>query len=616
MGGDSSGRTLRTLLEPRWLPGYRPSWIPSDALAGAIVAALMIPQALGYAAIAGVPVQVGLYAIPLALLAYAILGTAPNLVVGPASTVAVVSGSIVAGTAVAGSSEAITLTAGLAVIAGTGLVVAGALRLGWMAEFLSKPVITGFVFGLAVTIVAGEVPSLIGVKATGTAFPPKTWSTIQHIGDAKAWTAGVAVVSLTILFGGTRISRRLPWGLLLLVVAVVAQHVLDLEGHGVKLVGEVPAGLPQPTIPMIDSSDVGVALTGGTLLALVGLAEGLSAARLFGQRGGYEVDTDRELVAFGASNIAAGLSGGFAVAGSLSKTAAAERGGSRSQVTGLTAAALTVIALLLLTGTIGEVPKAALSAIVVHAVWGLMDADALRRYRVVRRSDFAVAVAGLAGVLVVGPFYGLLAAIVVSLLSIVYRSTRVDIDVMGRVPGEKAAWGHTRGHDERRQYPCVLVLRIDAPLFWANAVAIRDLVLRELEAKPDTRALVLDLESTNQLDTTSADMLATLVQTMRGRGVDVYFVRVFYRVRSVMAASGLLEMIGEDHMWRTISQGVRQARTDLGLRGHGHADEEQAGPPEEEQPGEHEEIVSAGGEVRATATPDVPRDAPRKHGAA
>jgi anti-anti-sigma factor len=293
---------------------------------------------------------------------------------------------------------------------------------------------------------------------------------------------------------------------------------------------------------------------------MVGLAEGLSAARLFATRIGFRVASDNELVATGASNIAAGLSGGLGVAGSLSKTAASDRAGGRTQIAGVVTATLVVLTLVTVAGLLSPLPKAVLSAIVVNAVWGLMDVGAMHRYAQVRRNDIVTAGVALVGVLLFGVLYGLLAAVGLSVLGLVYRSSRMDVEVMGKVPHEKAAWGSVRHHPERTPVPGLCVLRLNSPLFWVNAAQVQDLVLTALEENPGTRMVLLDLEGTNQIDTTAADMLADLLTELRDRGVDLMLVRVFFAVRRVLRRTGFEDRLGPDRMWHSISQGVRATK--------------------------------------------------------
>ncbi len=562
-------RLARIAPMAHWLPRYRRGRLRNDLLAGAIVAALLVPQSLGYATIAGVPVQVGLYAVPLALLAYAVLGSSPQLIVGPASTVAIVSGSLVADISRDNPQDAVAITSALAIAAGIVLVVAGVLRISWLAEFLSKPIVTGFVVGLTLTIIVGEVPTLLGIPKPSGNLIGVFVHTLENLDETHAQTAAVGGLALVVLFAGHRFVPRVPWGLVVLVLGVVASRVFDLEAEGVAMIGEVPSGIPPLGLPFIPLDDLGAVVVGGMSLGLVALAEGISATRLFATRGGYRVETDRELVGMGAANVAAGLSGGLGVAGSLSKTATADQAGSGSQITGLTAAVFTMIVLVAFTWMFTDLPKAVLSAIVVAAVWGLIDVSALRRYIRVRRADFVAAAVGVGGVVLFGPLPGLGISIAVSLLAIVYRSSSPRMEVLGKIDDEKAAWGRLRAHPDRRPVAGVVVVRLDAPLFWANASAFADRLLAEVDEWPGTRALVLDLEATTQLDTTSADVLTQLAVELDDREVNLYLARVLHSVESVLQRSGFGDLVGQDRFWHSISQCVRAARRDTGLKGNG-----------------------------------------------
>jgi high affinity sulfate transporter 1 len=543
-----------------WARGYHLGRFRADAMAGFAVAALAIPQSLGYATVAGVPVQVGLYSLIPAFIAYAVMGSSRVLVIGPVSTIAVLSGSIVAGMSHGDPVRAMMLTAALAVVAGLALVLLGLLRVGWVAEFLSAPIVTGFVSGLVVLIVLGEVPALTGLPVPPGSVIDRATALVQQLGSVHPGTVGLSVVALTILFAGRRFAPRVPWALLILVGGILASRLAGLPAHGIRIVGHVPTGLPRPSFPGIAITDAQDLVTGGLAIAMVGLAEGLAAARLFGARLSDRIDTNQELVANGFADLLSGLVSGMPVAGSLSKTAVADRAGSRTQITGVVAATLSLAALLAFAGLIRDLPRAVLSAIVVTAVVGLIDVPAYNRYRKVRRNDLISSQVALLGVLLLGPLNGLLLAIAQSLLGLVYRSVQVHVDRMGRVPGEKAAWGSTSGHPERTTPKGVVVLRLDGPLFWPNAQAVHDRLLRAVARRPDARALVLDLEATNQLDTTSADVLDQLLTDLRATGVDLYLVRVFANPRQVLQSSGLLDRLGPDHVWHSIAAGVKAAR--------------------------------------------------------
>jgi SulP family sulfate permease len=549
-----------------WLPAYQRKLLRPDLTAGMVVAALAIPQALGYAAIAGVPVQVGLYAVPVALVAYAIFGSSRQLVLGPVSTVSVLSGSLVAALEPADVSQAVLYTTAVAVAAGIVLIIAAQVRIGWIAEFLSKPIVTGFVLGLTVLVIIGELPNLTGIPVSAADVLGRIEALAFGLDEIHPLTAAIGFGALAIVMLGSKFLPKVPWSLVILLAGLIASAVLMLPERGVAVVGAVPAGLPGLQVPLIPVNKIPDVLFAGAALGLVGLAEGLSAARLFAVKGGYRVDTDQELMAGGVGCLGSGLFGGLAVAGSLSKTAASDRTGSKTQVVGLTAAVLALAVIAFLAPALAGLPKAVLAAIVVNAVWGLIDIAAMRRYRVARRNDFIAASAAAVGVLVAGPLLGLLFAVGLSILGLVFRSSRVTVDTMGKVPGEKASWGALENHPERRTIAGVLILRINESLFWVNAARAQDRVLALVDQHPDRKAIVLDLESSDQLDVTSADQLGLLLDQLHDRGVDLYLVHVRFPVRAVLRRTGVRERIGDDHMWHSISQGVRAARDQHGLR--------------------------------------------------
>jgi high affinity sulfate transporter 1 len=554
----------------RWLPTYQRRWLKGDLIAGSVVAALAIPQALGYATIAGLPVQVGLYSLPTVLIVYALLGSSRLLIVGPVSTVALLTGTLVAGFNPQSQEEAVALAAGMAISAGLLLMLASALHIGWVAEFLSKPIVTGFVLGLTILVIIGELPNILGIAVPPGDVASRIRDLVTGLDDIHPETIVVGVVCLALMFGGTKLAPKVPWALVTLMVGLVASNVLDLAAVGVRVVGDVPQGLPTPGLPGIAVSDWGQIVIAGAAVAFVGLAEGLSAARLYATEEA-RVDASQELLAVGVGNVSSGIFGGFGVAGSLSKTATVDRAGGRSQVAGLTTAFLALATILFLAPALSALPKAALSAIVIHAVWGLLDFASMRRYAYLRRNDVVAATAAAIGVLVLGPLEGLLLAIALSVFGLIYRSSRVDVEVLGRIPGEKAGWGGMRNHPERNPVKGILVLRVDVPLFWVNSASIKDAILTRVDGArefvdDEIVAVILDIEGTNQLDSTTVDMLDSLLAALRVRCVDLYLVRVMYPVRVLLRRAGFVAKIGEDHMWHTISQGVREARIHYGLK--------------------------------------------------
>ena len=354
----------------------------------------------------------------------------------------------------------------------------------------------------------------------------------------------------------------MPWSLIVLVGGIAASTYLDLSGKGVRVVGDVPTGIPIPSIPIVDVSLWGGIVTGGLAIAAVGIAEGLAAVRTFAPSGAVDPDTDnQEFLAHGAADLASGLFGGMGVGGSLSKTAANARAGAYTQVSGVAAAVVVIAFVLFAAGLLANLPRTVLAAIVIHAVWGLVSVSAFRRYIAVRRNDFLAAVVAFLGVLVLGPLNGLLLAVGQSLLGLVYRSMQVQVDEMGRVEGEKAAWGSVANDPTRRTYSGVAVLRPDGPLFWANANLIVQHIETMARGREHLRAVVLDLEATNQMDTTSAERLQQMMERLRSTGIDLYLVRVFGNVRDVLTRSGFLDELGPGHVWHSIAAGVKAARS-------------------------------------------------------
>ena len=545
----------------RLLRGYRGRHLPADILAGLLVAALAIPQSLGYAVVAGVPVQVGLYTLPPALLAYALFGTSRLLFVGPISTVSVLSGSIVRALSGGDAELAVQLTSVLAITAGAILVAVGILRLGWVAQFLSEPIVTGFVAGLVVLIVLGEIPALAGLPTPTGGIFERVAVLLANSADFHGLTLVVGATSLAILFIGSRLAPRAPWSLIVLVGGILASTRLDLAAKGVRVVGDVPTGIPIPSIPIVDVRLWSGIVTGGLAIAAVGIAEGLAAVRTFAPSGAMDPETDnQEFVAHGASDLASGLFGGMGVGGSLSKTAANARAGAYTQMSGVAAAIVVLGFVLFAAGLLATLPRTVLSAIVIHAVWGLVSVSAFRRYAAVRRNDFLAAVVAFFGVLVLGPLNGLLLAVGQSLLGLIYRSMQVEIDEMGRVDGEKAAWGSVSNDPSRRTYRGVTVLRPDGPLFWANANSVVQHIETLVHGRRHVHAVVLDLEATNQMDTTTAERLQQMMLRLRLKGIDLYLVRVFGNVRDVLTRSGFLDEMGPDHVWHSIAAGVKAAR--------------------------------------------------------
>ena len=536
------------LPSPRLFPslrGYDRQWLNRDLLAGLTVWAVLVPEALAYASIAGVSPVVGLYAAPPALLMYAALGSSKHLVTGPMSATAALSAAAVAGVA-AGADDFAALTAALAIVTGVLALAAGLLRLGFLASVISEPVIKGFIIGLALTIMIGQVPKLLGVEKAGDDFFDQLWNLLGNLGDTQARTLAVGAVSLALVLGLRRVAPVVPGSLVAVALGVLAVTLFDLDDKGVAIVGPIDSGLPSLGLPH------GVGLDGYLALAaaaagvmVVGFAEGLGAARTYAAREHYEIDANRELLGLGAANVAAGLSQGMVVNGSLSKTAVNGSAGARTQLSGLVVAAMTVITLLLLTGLFENLPEATLAAVVIAAVVELVDFGALvdlyrlssRRlgaiYGVAARPDFIAAVAAMFGVLVFDTLPGLFIGIAVSLLLLLYRASRPHIASLGKVPGTTDHYVDLARHADGTVPPGLVVLRVEGGLFFANADAVRRAIGAQAAA-PGVHGIVLDAVTVPYVDVTAIRMLAELTGQLEAQGVRLVIAGGIGQVRDML----------------------------------------------------------------------------------
>jgi sulfate permease, SulP family len=528
----------------RSLAGYDRTWLRGDLLAGMTVWAVLVPEALAYASIAGVSPVVGLYAAPGALLLYAAFGSSRHLVVGPMSATAALSAAAVAEVATQGSADFAAHTVALALTTGLLALGAGLLRLGFLASFISEPVLKGFIIGLALTIVAGQLPDLLGVEGAGGNFFERLWGVLADLGQTSATTLLVGLASLALVLGLRRVAPRVPGSLVAVLAGIAAVWLLDLDAHGVGIVGQIDSGLPALGPPDVDASHYLALAPAAAGVMLVGFAEGLGAAKTYAARAHYEVDANRELLGLGAANLGAGLSSGMVVNGSLSKTAVNGAAGARSQVSGLVVAVLTVVTLLFLTGLFENLPEATLAAVVIAAVIELVDLPALTAlsrmatrqlrgiYGIAARPDFYAAVAALAGVLVFDTLPGLFIGIAVSLLLLLYRASRPHVAVLGQVPGRPGHYGDVQRHPENQLEPGVVLLRVEGGLFFANADTVRDAIRNA--AGPGTRAVVLDAETAPFIDVSAARMLVQLTGDLRRSGVELVIARDVGQVRDVL----------------------------------------------------------------------------------
>lgn len=529
------------------LEGYQLDWLLRDLLAGVSVWTVLVPEAFAYATIAGVPPVVGLYAAPPALLLYGVFGSSKQLVTGPMAATAALSASAVATVAASGSAHFVAGTAALAITIGALALAAGLLRLGFVASFISEPVLKGFIIGLAVTIIVGQIPKLLGVTKAKGDFFQQVWGLLSELGATKLATFAIGLASLALVLLLQRLAPLVPASLVVVFLGIVAVRLLDLSQHGVAIVGHINGGLPSFGLPGgISWGDYGTLAGSAVGIMLVGFVEGLGAAKTYAAREHYDIDANRELIGLGAANVASGLFAGMLVNGSLSKTAVNSSAGARSQVSGLIVASLTIVTLLFLTGLFEDLPEATLAAVVIAALvdlvdfrplvrlYGLYTSELGRVYGFAARADFIACVAALVGVLALEILPGLFIGIAVSVLLLVYRSSRPNVAVLGLAPGD-AYWVDVTRHPEASRVPGILVVRPESGLYYTNADAVKGEILRQVGTS--TQACILDAQSVPAIDITGADMLAQLKGELGSRGIAFVVARDIGQVADMLVSA-------------------------------------------------------------------------------
>jgi high affinity sulfate transporter 1 len=542
-----------------WLPVYERADLRFDALAGIVSWGVMVPVAMAYAGLAGMPPETGLVTAFVALAAYAIFGTSRHLKVTTSSSVAILSASVVG--AILSSQDPdsyIVLSAALALTVGIILVVAGVARLGFLSQFLAVSVVTGFVIGLAVTITISQLPALLGLPpVTGTSFERLVGVVQEAVGLVDPTTAILGIGSLVGILILRRVAPRVPGALIALIVGIVLSTVLDLSAEGVETVGEITTGFPLPSIPNLPLGDLVFLITGAFGIVFLALAESIGAARAFGARHGYDIDPDQELIALGASNVASGLFGGFAVDASFSQSATGEAAGNRTQLSSLITAGLILATAVVLAPLFRNLPTTVLAAIVIASVIGLVNLSELRRYYQWKRTDFLLAMTALVGVVATTALTGMVIAVTLSLLAILYQASRPYIAVLGRIPGSPPVFADVDRHPRAAPIEGFLLLRPNVPLTFVNADVAKDQIVALVRAAPvDLRAVVLDIGATADLDVATTDMLAALFTELRDSGIELRLAQVRSPVRDRMRRTSLVDLIGEEHWFLSDSAAV------------------------------------------------------------
>jgi high affinity sulfate transporter 1 len=548
-----------------WLPRYDRSWLRFDILAGLTLWGLVVPEAMAYAGIAGLPPQAGLYTLVAALLVYALLGSSPHLVVQATSATAALLASTVAAalvsTAAATASDPATYQAfatAFVLVTGVIFLAAGLAKLGFITQFLSKPVMDGFVMGLAIFVAVGQLNKLFGVPKPEGNTVEKLLGIIKELPQANWVTFVIGAAALAVLFLLPRWNKKIPAGLVVLFVAIGLSAALHLsDKYGIAVVGSLPKGLPSLVLPHVPITAYLTMILPAMGVLLVAYSEALGVAHEFAEKHGYEVNADQELNAHAVANLVSALFGGMLAGGSMSASAVKEGAGARTQVTNLVAWVVTIVTLLFLTPLFAPLPEAVLAALIIHAVWHIIASRKLNRIRLESRVEFWFGVLALLGVLLIDVLEGMVIGLLASLIFVVYKSSRPHLSSLGRIPGTPGAYSDLTRHPENVAVPGVVILRLDAPMYYANALTVRERakVLIEQSQLP-LRAVVLDSTGQDELDITSADVLKGFIAELKRKGIAIYIAEMHAPVREFAQRVGLLQVIGEDHIFPTVDSAV------------------------------------------------------------
>ena len=542
------------------------SWrtLRPDILAGLAVAAYGIPQVMAYASLAGLPVQAGLWGLMLPLLAYALFGSSRQLSIGPESTTALMAATSVAPLAHGDPGRYAALAAAAALGVGLVCLLAYVMRLGFIAELLSHPILVGYLAGVALIMIATQLPALAGVPSDAHTAAGAIRDVVDEAGrwDAASLATGAATLGFLFLFQA--VAPRAPGPLIAMLLATGAVVAFGLDAHGVAVVGPIPSELPGLELPRVGASDLSALIAPALAIALVGYSDTIVTARAFAARGGYDIDPNRELLGLGAANLGAGVSQSLPVSSSASRTAIGDAIGSRSQRYALVALVAVVVAVLVAGDLLSHFPKPALAAIVIYAATRLIDVVAFRRLARFRLSELGLAATACIGVLVLGILYGVAVAIGLSVIELLARIGRPHDGILGRVP-RLAGMHDVDDYPDAEQIPGLLVYRYDAPLFFANAENFRRRALAAVEQAPaPVEWFLLNAEANVEVDITAIDALERLRETLASRGITFAMARVKQDLADQLECAGFLARVGPDRIFPTLPTAVaafeRQAR--------------------------------------------------------
>jgi SulP family sulfate permease len=541
-----------------WTRSYRREWLRDDLVSGVVVGMIMIPVAMAYAQMAGVPPQAGLYSAIVGMAAYSLLATSRHLKITTSSTMSIMSLAVVAPLAAGDSATLLLLSSALAITVGVLLLALSLTKLGFISDFLAKSVMTGYIFGVACLIAISQLPKMFGVPGGSGTFFEQVRDFVSELAETNPYALALGLGAIILILVIRRFWPLVPGALVALILGTVITSVGDLSSlHGVSVVGTIPSGMPAPAIPHIGLSTLAFLISGAAGMVLLATGETLGTGRSFAAKYHYEVDADQELFAMGAANIASGLFKGITIDMSLSSTASGETAGERTQISTLVSAGLILLVVVLLSPLLRNVPSAVLGAIVLSSIFGLFNIAEFRRYYRQRKTDFYLAATALLGVLASDVMTGMVIAVILSLVMLLYRASRPYIAVLGREPANPHEYTDISRGGDAVPVAALAILRLDAPLYFFNANVARTQILAQTGTDPPPRVILIDLGATADLDIGTSDMLWTLVSDLRDAGITLQLAEVVGSVRDRMRLTGLLEHIGADNIFPSVDAAVR-----------------------------------------------------------
>ncbi|MEU8223666.1 SulP family inorganic anion transporter [Kribbella sp. NPDC048915] len=546
------------------LRAYRLSWLRPDVVAGLTVAAYFVPQVMAYAQLAGLPAVAGLWAALPPIVLYFFLGSSRLLSLGPESTTALLTATAIAPLAGGDPARYAGLAALLALVVGAVCLIAWATRLGFLADLLSKPVLVGYMAGIAAIMITSQLGRLTGAPVEGDSPATELWSAMTLIGEWQVAPVVLSVLSIAALLALARWTPRLPGPIIVVAVAAFVTWAVGLDGHGVPVVGAVPTGLPGLQWPDVSVGDVTQLFLPAVGVAIVGYTDTVLTGRAFATRGGERIDPNREFLVMGVSNVAVGVAQGFPISCSSSRTALADAAGARTQVYSLAAGGAILATLLFAGSLLSTFPIPALGALVVYAALRLIEVPEFKRIASFRRSELVLALATILGVITFGVLRGVLVAVGLSVLDVLRRVARPHDGILGYVPGI-AGMHDIDDYPDARAVPGLVVYRYDSPLFFANADDFHRRALAAVNDAPaPVRWLLLNAEANVEIDITAIDALDTLREELAARGIVLALARVKQDLRDDLEAAGFLDRLGPDRVFYTLPTAVEAFHRETG----------------------------------------------------